>query len=303
MSLRATKRRRRPRYWLRRLVLISLLLLPLLAYGGWRWLQSGLIAAEPGAASAPPIANTAEPIHVLVLGVDERIDQDDPGRSDTMILVRLSRTVNEAHAISIPRDTTANFRGQEERINTAYSVGGAELSAQAVSGLLNVPVPYFVKVNLHGFIEIIAYLGGIEMEVEQDFYYHDPYQDLTIDLKGGYQTLSGEQALHYVRLRYDGVANDDISRIGRQQRFMQAVRDKLLASPLKLPGLVGAARRHVTTNIPEQDQLTLATMLFEARQNLTLLTLPGEPDDDTGDWVFDRAAWQETIADWPDSTR
>jgi hypothetical protein len=54
----------------------------------------------------------------------------------------------------------------------------------------------------------------------------------------------------------------------------------------------------VTTNIPEGDQLKLAENLFWARTNLQMLTLPGEPNDETGDWLLDRQAWEEVTRTW-----
>lgn len=302
MSLRVTNRipNRRPkaRYWLRRLLIIGFLIIPTLVFAGWHLLYGGLIATDPGAATAPRVPPKT-PIYVLVLGVDERPEREDPGRSDTMMLVRLSRTAEAAHVVSIPRDTLADIRGRSGKVNTAYSIGGPELSAQTVSQLLHVQVPYYVKVNLEGFVEIIDQLGGIDLDVERDYYYHDPYQDLTISLSKGPQRLTGEQALQYVRLRYDGAANDDISRIKRQQKFLQAVRERLVKSPLKAAGAVSTLRKHVTTNIPDKDQLALASMLFDARDNLSVLTLPGHPDDETGNWLFDRDDWQETMETWP----
>jgi polyisoprenyl-teichoic acid--peptidoglycan teichoic acid transferase len=288
----------RPRYWLRRFVLLMVLLIPAVAWGGWRMLNGGLVEPDPGALPAPRV-EPERPVYVLVIGVDERPDKDDPGRSDTLILVRLAPAARAVHVVSIPRDTMARVRGEPERINVAYSIGGPELAARSVADLLRLPVVYYVKVNLQGFVEIIDRLGGIELEVEDDYYYHDPYQDLTISLAKGHQVLDGDKALQYVRLRYDGAANDDISRIGRQQKFMQAVRAKLIASPLRAPALVTVLRRYVTSNIPERDQLQLATKLFEARDSVEVLTLPGEPDDSEGTWAFDREAWKALIETWP----
>lgn len=294
---RTRRPRPRPRYWLRRLAVLSLLLAPVLIYLGWRWLNSGLLVTAHGAPPAPRVSRT-EPVYVLVLGVDERPDKDDPGRSDTMILVRLSQETEAAHIISIPRDTVTFVKAERDRINSAYLIGGAELAASTVSDLLQVPVPYYVKVNLQGFEAIIDQLGGISLDVERDYYYHDPYQNLLIDLKKGPQVLTGKKALHYVRLRYDGAANDDLSRISRQQKFMQAVKSKLVTSPLKVPSLVSTMRRYITTNIPEQDQLTVANLLFGARDNLTILTLPGNVDDATGTWHFSRTQWKAMVEAW-----
>jgi len=286
----------RPSYWQRRSVILLLLLLPLLAWGAWSaYERFGPIDAEGDA----PRVIADKPVYVVILGVDER--GGDVGRSDTLLLVRLYRRTETADIINIPRDTLVKYPdGQHERINSAYPWAGTELVTRVISDTLDIPNPYYLKLNLKSFEEIVDAVGGVTVTVDRHYHYSDPYQDLEIDILPGRQIMDGETALKFVRIRYDGVTNDDIARIERQQQFLTEMKDKL-SSPiyyLKIPELISKLRKHVTTNIPERDQIGVAEALFRARSNLTMETLPGTPDDDTGQWIIDRAAWNDLKQGW-----
>ncbi|MFZ5825760.1 MAG: LCP family protein [Bacillota bacterium] len=285
----------RPNYGLRRLTVLLILLTPIVLWYGYGWAQKGLTVTPEVAA---PRIEKAKPVYVLLLGVDER--KEDIGRSDTVVLVRLGREPERVDLVSIPRDTRISLKGSPAKLNAAYPSGGAEQVTRAVSDLLGIPRPYYVKVNLEAFEQIIDQLGGVEITVDRDYYYEDPYQDLVIDIPAGTQVMSGETALKFVRLRYDGVTNGDIARIGRQQQFMQAVKAKFTdpSSWARIPKLIQTMKDHVATNVPEQDQLALARALFDARETLTMMTLPGVPDDATGDWMLDPAKWSEVTQAW-----
>lgn len=288
--------RPRPRYWLRRLLLALLLAVPVIAWRGFRSIEQSVpITPE---AEAPRVV-ASQPVYVAIMGVDER--RDDRGRADTLMLVRLSADSDAATIINIPRDTRVELpNGEPIKLNSVYAREGPELVAQMLSELLDLPKPYYVKLNLQSFEKIIDQLGGVTLTVDRNYFYEDPYQDLYIDIKAGKQVMDGETALKFVRVRYDGITNDDLGRIKRQQQFLDAVRQKL-SSPaywVQIPGMVGTLRKYIATNIPEADQLQLAESLFKARSNLEMLTLPGMPDDSNGDWLLNREAWSEITVRW-----
>lgn len=288
------------RYWLRRLVVLLLLAIPLLLLAA-RWFDlTGLLAPMALKPSAEgPAVTKSEATYVLVMGVDER--EDDIGRSDTMLLLRLDPEGERADLINLPRDTRVWLDGAEHvKLNSFYPKAGAPATAEAVAKLLGIPKPHWVEVNMQGFVEIIDALGGIPMTLERDYDYEDPYQDLYIHLRAGPQVLDGTNALHFVRLRYDGAGNDDISRIERQQSFMKAVQAKLIAPSnlLKVGDLLAIARNRIQTNVAQRDQLYLANLLFQARHQLQMRTLPGEGEDEGSDFLFDEAGWAEVMEQW-----
>lgn len=291
-----TSKKRRPNYGLRRLILFLLIAAPLVVWYGYSYANETLLTVK--AEGSAPRVEKAKPVYVLLLGVDERTE--DAGRSDTLLLLRLGREPQRVDLVSIPRDTRISLDGDRAKVNAAYGHGGANRTVEVVSKLLGIPKPYYVKVNLEAFEKIIDELDGVEITVDRHYHYEDPYQDLVIDIPAGKQVMMGETALKFVRLRYDGVTNDDIARIQRQQQFIAAVKAKFMApsSWVAIPTLIGTMKDHVSTNLPEKDQLSLARALFEARDQLHMSTLPGTPEDETGDWLLDPAKWSEVTARW-----
>ncbi|MFZ5827914.1 MAG: LCP family protein [Bacillota bacterium] len=235
-------------------------------------------AAPPQSQESSSEPSASRPVYVLVLGVDER--PDDPGRSDTIFVVRAGD--GQVRALSIPRDTLVEIDGYGEgKANSAYTYGGPELAKQTVSALLGLPVDHYVKVNLQGFREMVDLVGGVPFEVDQPMYYEDPYDGLVIDLKPGRQVLDGRKAEQFVRFRHDEIG-DDLGRIHRQQEFLKAAAKHALqpSNLTKLPSLLYTASRYVETDLPTGEQFRLARAAFQAQQAGAIVqeTLPGYGD-------------------------
>ena len=163
---------------------------------------------------------------VMIMGVDER--EGDVGRSDTLMVATLDPKKKKAAILSIPRDTRVKIRGNGfDKINAAYAYGGYHLTKDTVENLLGVEMEHYVLINVKSFKKIIDAIGGVEINVEKRMYYEDVWDDdggLLINLYPGMQHMDGNTAITYVRYRDE---EGDIGRIARQQKFMQAVMDKI----------------------------------------------------------------------------
>ena len=157
-----------------------------------------------------------QPFSVLMLGVDER--EGDAGRSDTIIVMTVNPNDKSSKMVSIPRDTYTEIvgKGSKDKINHAYSFGGIEMSMETVENLLDIPIDYVVRVNMEGFEDIVDAVGGVNVNNTLDF---------SVDQHNypkGNITLNGEEALSYVRMRYED-PNGDFGRQDRQKQVIQAV--------------------------------------------------------------------------------
>lgn len=213
-------------------------------------------------------------VNVLVLGLDAPLDSHlraipdfdihkaSGSRTDTMMLVSIDPKAKEVGILSLPRDSRVIIAGREDygydKLGHAHAYGGPDMAVVTISRLLNVPIHYYVRVNSAGVAKIIDTLGGVEIYVEKDMRYNDPYQDLHIDLRQGLQTLNGDQAVQYLRYR-DG---SDITRIERQQKFIAALKDQLFSvgAIAKLPSLLGQVSDCIDTNMTAGDMLSYARM-------------------------------------------
>ncbi|WP_328617685.1 LCP family protein [Amycolatopsis sp. NBC_00355] len=195
---------------------------------------------------------------------------DDGGdTTDTMIVVHIPAGGAAATAISIPRDSYVDIAGGygKHKINSAYSRGknasmsdlraqglsgaqlevaanqaGAKTAIQTVEKFTGLTINHYAAINLAGFDALSQAVGGVEVCLKEPV--HDTYSGA--DFPAGPQTLTGAQALAFVRQRH-GLPGGDLDRIARQQAFLSGMAKNLLnagtfTSPSKLNALVGAVQ-------------------------------------------------------------
>lgn len=158
---------------------------------------------------------------VLLLGTDTgAINRTEKmGNTDTIIVALVNPDKKKYTLISIPRDTLADIQDGKDgkniqKINAAYSVGGAGVAMKTVSKLLNVPIKYYALVNMGGLMKLVTYVGGIYVTPKLTFTYSGfPFK------KGVRQHLNGLAALAYSRMRYDDPEGD----YGRQKRQREVI--------------------------------------------------------------------------------
>ena len=175
-------------------------------------------------------------------------------RSDTMLLVHISKSRDKATIISIPRDSLViipehkssvykdrTVTAANGKINSAFAWGGAPLLIQTIENETGVRIDHYVEIGFAGFAGMVDSLGGIDVCSKKDI--NDPNSHLV--MSAGVHTLDGIEALKYVRTRdFDGMG--DLGRMQRQQQFMSAVLRKVtstgvLLNPVKLVSFFNAA--------------------------------------------------------------
>jgi LCP family protein required for cell wall assembly len=238
-----------------------------------------------GLGGAPAGSDT----NILLVGVDSRTDakgrplsrkvlaelrsgaEDGVLNSDTIILVHVPASGQRATAISIPRDSYVDIPGfGRNKINSAYqsatldaagtlreqgvdaatveqrsrTAGRAEL-VRTVEQLTGARIDHYAEVNLLGFFNLTTAIGGVDVCLKK------PVDEFRSGARfpAGPQTISGADALAFVRQRHD-LPQGDFSRIRRQQVFLAAVAHKILsagtlANPARLAGLVESAKEAV----------------------------------------------------------
>ncbi|MEW6458206.1 MAG: LCP family protein [Bacillota bacterium] len=217
-------------------------------------------------------------MNVLLLGIDAQ-EGETTARADSILFVSADPKQQQVAILSIPRDTRVQIPGHGwDKINSATVYGGPELARKVVSGLLGVPVDYYVLTNFEGFRDIVDILGGVTIDVERRMYYRDPMANppLLIDLQAGVQRLDGDKALQYVRYRSDGLG--DITRTQRQQKFLKALAEEMMKprNIVKLPKLVPKIDECVDTNMSVRVMLRWAGLARKLDGvKMVSATLPG----------------------------
>jgi len=161
-----------------------------------------------------------------------------PYRSDTLMLVRAGG--GDFRKLSIPRDTLAQIPGQpENKINSAYAVGGAKLTVRTVEKFLGINVDQVAIVDFDGFRRFIDTIGGINVNLPDDVCSSVSGGAFKLNLKKGEHTLNGFQAITLARTRENTCGSGqftgtDIERTEFQQLILNGVKDRL-TDPLRAP--------------------------------------------------------------------
>jgi polyisoprenyl-teichoic acid--peptidoglycan teichoic acid transferase len=175
-----------------------------------------------------------KPQTILVIGDDRRkidVQQHNPTRSDTMILVRLDPKRGATAMMSLPRDLLVNIPGHgRDKLNAAFSIGEDALTLQTIRSLLGIPIHHYVRVTFWGFREAVDRLGCVYVDVDRKYFNdnHPPFGGggpyAAIDVPAGYQKLCGQRALDFVRYRH---LDSDLVRAARQQSFLAQAKDQI----------------------------------------------------------------------------
>lgn len=241
---------------------------------------------------------------ILLMGIDPR--RGDLGRTDTLLLASIDLKKERAAVMSIPRDTRVELEvnGQKnnfDKINHAYTFGNVDLTQKTVSNLLSVYLDGYVLVDCKAMIRVFDALEGIDIFIEKDMHYEDPWDDdggLVIDLKKGQQHLDGEHAMQYLRFRDE---TGDIGRIQRQQKFLQAILNKITSPNIisKLPKILEELKPAIRTNMTTTELLTILNTLPAIKKNeLPIITMAGTPGfwNNTSYWVPDIVSARRDLA-------
>ena len=246
--------------------------------------------------------------NVLVMGVDdgattgeERTDEAGAPlkHADTILLLSIENDTGKLRILTIPRDTWVKIPGSayENRIASLYETGGAPMVVRAAEDLLGVSVHQYVTVDMKTFAELVNVLGGVDLYVESDMDYEDPEAALSIHLKQGYQHLTGEDAVKY--LRYRGTDLGDVGRAQRQQQFVRALYASVMqvATIPKLPAIAEILQTRVDTSAEIFDSAHLANVLRHmSRETPETWMVPGTTaEGDETIWMPDTQALGEGI--------
>ncbi|MCZ4122000.1 LCP family protein [Streptomyces sp. H39-S7] len=213
-----------------------------------------LSADRPPAAEPDATGNT--PVNVLLIGSDSRGGNNSSlgggesgtARSDTTILLHVYADHRHAIGVSIPRDTLVTIPScrlpdgtwTEERshtmFNEAFSVGETDAGNPActqntVEKLTGLRVDHTIVANFEGFAAMTKAVHGVEVCLPNDIYDRDVNPNLgargNLVLSKGRQSVQGQQALDYVRLRHGIGDGSDIGRMLRQQAFLGSLVSKI----------------------------------------------------------------------------
>lgn len=164
--------------------------------------------------NAAAVLSGKKPVSILLLGTDTGdLGRDYKGRTDTMIIMTINPKTKKTTMTSIPRDMYVNLpdypKYSPAKINAAYAFGGVKESINVVQKEFNVPIDYYVLVNMGGLKKAINQVGGVDVTSPLTFTYNG-----SSFTAGKSEHMNGQTALNFSRMRYDDPKGD----YGRQER-------------------------------------------------------------------------------------
>jgi LCP family protein required for cell wall assembly len=285
-----------------------------LAGSGWGWYLAKVAEASLSRTDAIPSDGNVdaqgkggEAMNLLLVGRDSRagltpeqqaeyVTGDPAGllNTDTMMLVHVPADGSAASFVSLPRDLYVPIPGSGEgKLNSAYGSGynaaqgeeqqkdaaGAQALIRTVSQLSGLEIDHYAEINLLGFINLSTIVGGVDVNICAAV--DDSVTGAHFD--AGPQTLSGSQALLFVRQRH-GLPSE-LDRQRRQQVYIAGMLRNLLSKDLLLDlSKQQAIVKQVGSSVTFDDGLDVFDLAAQLQSvqpgNITFQTLPGLKDDD-----------------------
>lgn len=224
-----------------------------------------------------------QPISILFLGIDDSSTRRQNGqsaenaRTDAMILSTMNPDKHQIRLVSIPRDTLSYIPevGYYDKITHAHAYGGPEASMRTVEANLNVPVDYYVRINMEAFAKTVDELGGIEYDVPYNLNEPNTMDKGRIKLKKGKQQLNGDEVLAVTRTRKQ---DSDLKRGQRQMEVLKILFKKAqdTKSLHKLDDIIEIVGKNSKHNLSYSEIKALATNYLANDVDIQSQQLKGE---------------------------
>lgn len=264
--------------------------------------------------------DTCEPEYAAWFG-DRCTGPDAEGTlNDVNLLVHVSEEPRRVTAVSLPRDLMVAIPGcgdyenwdyisYKEQINAAYTYGGLNCVARTVTELTGQSIDFAAAITFGGVIEVTNAIGGVEVCLASGI--RDVHTG--IDWEAGNRTVSGIEALQFLRTRYGVGDGSDVGRIGNQQQYMSSLVRKMLSSDVMghFPTLLSLTRT-VLDNVTPSQSMTNPVLLGQialalkdvAFEDIVFLQYPTFTDFDdpnrlVPDWNSAEVMWEAINANQP----
>lgn len=300
-----SKKKKKRRWWVVLLIVLAVLLLIglLLVQCAWWWLHR---TVDDNVQKAPEYSDTdvdAKPEEDIVQDIVDSVPEELPpeevdkieqavsnvqnialfgvdqesgsvGRSDTMIILSVDKENGKIKMTSLARDSLVPIEGHgEEKLTHSWAYGHAKLALKTINQAYGMNITDYVYVNFEQFIEVIDYIGGVEVHVNQlELEAVNYTTDKSQKLSGtGRHRLNGEQTLRYVRCRKD----NDTNRNARQREVLIAMYEQVRKQPIsKLPDTLKKVLKLCHTTLNADEIMDLAKWAILNTPTIESLRLP-----------------------------
>lgn len=271
------------------LSVLGVLILALLVFAGLAWhnlsVTTSSMYTPTGAVrkrNASQVLAQRKPVSILLLGTDTgALGRTYKGRTDTMMIMTINPQTKKTTVVSLPRDMKVNIPGYAQyspaKINAAYAFGGTKATVNTVQKYFNVPVDYYLLVNMGGLEKAINHVGGVTVTSPLTF----SYEGYSFS-KGKSYHMNGKQALAFARMRYDD-PHGDYGRQTRQRLIITSLLRKSISYKTVLNrDFLKSMSSSVHTDLKLSDMRTLALHYRTATHNVVTDHAQGHGEEQGG---------------------
>ncbi|QNA91940.1 LCP family protein [Microbacterium sp. Se63.02b] len=288
----------------------------------------GAVALEGAPEVDPPTLGSYpadQAFNLLIIGTDECgakatalfaercSEADGLSRNDVNLLVHVSAEPRNVTVISLPRDLGVEVPEctrpdgsvassmWKASMNSIFEHAGLSCVAKTVSEMGDIPIEYAAKISFDGVMEVTDAIGGVEVCIAGEGI-RDRHTG--IDWPAGMRTVSGVEALQFIRTRHGVGDESDLARISNQQQYMSRLAKKVLSEETltDVPKVLRLADA-IAENIDPSDELSnpvrlaqLALALKDVRfGDFVFVQYPNVTDPDDDDKVVPNEAAAEQL--------
>lgn len=231
---------------------------------------------------AEQVLKQRHPVSILLLGTDTgALGRSYKGRTDTVMIMTINPQTEKTKLVSIPRDMKVNLPGYPDdspaKINAAYTYGGVKETINVLQKHFNIPIDYYVLVNMGGLKQAINQVGGVNVTSPLTFDYEGSHFE-----KGETYHMNGSTALKFSRMRYDDPQGD----YGRQQRqkliIMALLKKSISYKTVLNQKFLHSISHNSKTDLTFDDMLQLARHYRKATKNVSQDHAQGQGENDDG---------------------
>ena len=280
-------------------------------------------AVDIGGEVPPSIGEIEGGANILIAGTDQCEPEyakyfgdrcgdgaEEGVRSDVNLLVHISDAPRRVTVVSFPRDlmlpipscTDANgeetYAQDKAMLNSAFGTGGLPCTVKTIEALTGVDVQYAASINWGGVIDMTNAIGGVTVCIANGM----KDDNTGIDWPAGERTVSGYEALQFLRTRYGVNQGSDIGRISNQQQYMSRLAKKMmseevLTNPITVFKLAQSALAAIDPSTSLTDPYTLVEIANAVKsvkyEDIVFLSYPILPDP----WDSDRVVPNQESGD------
>jgi LCP family protein required for cell wall assembly len=184
-----------------------------------------------------------QPLYILLLGSDTRPGAGC-GCSDAIHVVGVPAGGGQAAMINVPRDTRIDVPGKgPSKLTEAMATGGPQLTAQAISQWMGIPISYTIITSFDGLPAMVDELGGVTVNVPERM--DDSFTNVHLD--PGPTPMDGDLALRFARSRH--ITGSDYERTMNQALLILSTLGEMRGagtSPADTVKYLGILARHST---------------------------------------------------------